>query len=96
MYLQFFLSKRAVYLLLWSTRQGFEHAGLEFWLSSIASHAPKTPIFVIGTHCDQVILEFIRNKRKGCNIDQLKKQKERKKVERSGLADRNKKKYYCI
>ncbi|KAK3777048.1 hypothetical protein RRG08_008898 [Elysia crispata] len=51
---QFFLSKRAVYLLLWSTRQGFEHAGLEFWLSSIASHAPKTPIFVIGTHCDQV------------------------------------------
>ncbi|CAL1535024.1 unnamed protein product, partial [Lymnaea stagnalis] len=51
---QFFLSKRAVYLLLWSTRQGFEHAGLEFWLSSIASHAPNTPIFVIGTHCDQV------------------------------------------
>ncbi|XP_059158979.1 uncharacterized protein LOC131942991 [Physella acuta] len=51
---QFFLSKRAVYLLLWSTRQGFEHAGLEFWLSSIASHAPKTPIFVVGTHCDQV------------------------------------------
>ncbi|KAH9492683.1 hypothetical protein Btru_024553 [Bulinus truncatus] len=51
---QFFLSKRAVYLLLWSTRQGFEHAGLEFWLSSIASHAPKTPIFIVGTHCDQV------------------------------------------
>ncbi|KAK7485956.1 hypothetical protein BaRGS_00022822 [Batillaria attramentaria] len=51
---QFFLSKRAVYLLLWSTRQGFEHAGLDFWLSSVASHAPKTPIFVVGTHCDQV------------------------------------------
>ncbi|CAG5122482.1 unnamed protein product, partial [Candidula unifasciata] len=51
---QFFLSKRAVYLLLWSTRQGFEHAGLEFWLSSIASHAPKTPILIVGTHCDQV------------------------------------------
>ncbi|XP_071087235.1 uncharacterized protein [Haliotis cracherodii] len=51
---QFFLSKRAVYILLWSTRQGFEHAGLDFWLSSIACHAPKTPIFVVGTHCDQV------------------------------------------
>ncbi|KAL8604081.1 hypothetical protein ACOMHN_024906 [Nucella lapillus] len=51
---QFFLSKRAVYLLLWSTRQGFEHAGLDFWLSSVASHAPNTPIFVVGTHCDQV------------------------------------------
>ncbi|XP_048249171.1 uncharacterized protein LOC124124359 [Haliotis rufescens] len=51
---QFFLSKRAVYMLLWSTRQGFEHAGLDFWLSSIACHAPKTPIFIVGTHCDQV------------------------------------------
>ena len=51
---QFFLSKRSVYLLLWTTRLGFEHAGLEFWLSSISCHAPKTPIFIIGTHCDQV------------------------------------------
>ena len=52
--LQFFLSNRAVYLLLWTTRLGFEHAGLEFWLSSIRCHAPKAPIFVIGTHRDQV------------------------------------------
>ncbi|KAK3098103.1 hypothetical protein FSP39_016142 [Pinctada imbricata] len=51
---QFFLSKRAVYLLLWNVRLGFEHAGLHFWLSSISVHAPKAPIFVIGTHIDQV------------------------------------------
>ncbi|XP_070533769.1 uncharacterized protein [Ptychodera flava] len=51
---QFFLSNRAVYLLLWNTRLGVEHSGLDFWLSSIAVHAPKAPIFVVGTHADQV------------------------------------------
>ena len=51
---QFFMSKRAVYLLLWTVRLGFEHAGLDFWLSSIMCHAPGAPVFVVGTHCDQV------------------------------------------
>ncbi|KAL3862611.1 hypothetical protein ACJMK2_008567, partial [Sinanodonta woodiana] len=51
---QFFLSNRAVYLLLWNIRLGYEHAGLDFWLSSIACHAPKAPILVVGTHCDKV------------------------------------------
>ncbi|RUS71045.1 hypothetical protein EGW08_021191, partial [Elysia chlorotica] len=51
---QFFLSNRAVYLLLWNIRLGFEHAGLDFWLSSVACHAPKAPILVVGTHCDKV------------------------------------------
>ncbi|XP_025077380.1 uncharacterized protein LOC112554025 isoform X3 [Pomacea canaliculata] len=51
---QFFLSDRAVYLLMWNIRLGHEHAGLDFWLSSISVHAPKAPIFVVGTHVDQV------------------------------------------
>ncbi|XP_050400370.2 uncharacterized protein LOC126817438 [Patella vulgata] len=51
---QFFLSDRAVYLLLWNIRLGHEHAGLDFWLSSISVHAPKAPIFIVGTHADQV------------------------------------------
>ncbi|CAH1774243.1 unnamed protein product [Owenia fusiformis] len=51
---QFFLSKRAVYLLIWNTRLGYEHAGLDFWLSSIQSHAPEAPIFIVGTHADKV------------------------------------------
>lgn len=33
---------------------GAEHAGLDFWLSSICCHAPNAPIFVVGTHSDQV------------------------------------------
>ena len=52
--LQFFLSKKAIYVLVWNTRLGYEHAGLDFWLSSIRSHAPKTPIFIVGTFADQV------------------------------------------
>ncbi|XP_060080095.1 uncharacterized protein LOC132559485 [Ylistrum balloti] len=51
---QFFLSDRAVYLLLWNIRLGHEHAGLNFWLNSITVHAPKAPIFVVGTHTDQM------------------------------------------
>uniref|UniRef100_A0A914URF5 non-specific serine/threonine protein kinase n=1 Tax=Plectus sambesii TaxID=2011161 RepID=A0A914URF5_9BILA len=51
---QFFMSNRAVYFLVWNTRLGYEHAGLDFWLSSIACHAPLAPIFVVGTHADQV------------------------------------------
>ena len=52
---QFFLSpNRAIYLLLWNVRLGHEHAGLDFWLSSIGVQAPKAPVFVIGSHIDQV------------------------------------------
>ena len=51
---QFFLSDRAVYFLVWNIRLGHEHAGLDFWLNSISVHAPKAPIFIIGTHLDQV------------------------------------------
>ncbi|WAR28668.1 PATS1-like protein [Mya arenaria] len=52
---QFFLSpNRAIYLLLWNVRLGHEHAGLDFWLNSICVQAPKAPVFVIGSHIDQV------------------------------------------
>ena len=37
-----------------NVRLGSEYAGLEFWLSSISCHAPGAPIFVVGTHIDQV------------------------------------------
>ncbi|CAD5120949.1 DgyrCDS9499 [Dimorphilus gyrociliatus] len=51
---QFFLTNRAIYFLLWNMRSGYEHSGLKFWLSSIACHAPKSPIFIIGSHVDEV------------------------------------------
>ncbi len=40
--------------LLRNVRLGSEYAGLEFWLSSISCHAPGAPIFVVGTHIDEV------------------------------------------
>ena len=43
-----------MYLLLWNVRLGYEHAGLDFWLSSVSVQAPKAPIFVVGSHVDQV------------------------------------------
>ncbi len=51
---QFFLTSRAVYILVWNVRLGAEYAGLDFWLSSISCHAPGAPVFIVGTHIDQV------------------------------------------
>ncbi|KAK2167471.1 hypothetical protein LSH36_27g04002 [Paralvinella palmiformis] len=51
---QFFMSQRAVYILVWNTRLGYQHSGLEFWMSSIACHCPDSPVFVVGTHADQI------------------------------------------
>jgi GTPase SAR1 family protein len=51
---QFFLSSRSIYLLVWNVRLGEEHSGLEFWLNSINCHAPQCPIFIIGTHIDEI------------------------------------------
>lgn len=51
---QFFLTNRSVYLLVWNVRLGAEHSGLDFWLNSIDCHAPFCPIFIIGTHIDEV------------------------------------------
>ncbi len=55
---QFFLSSRAIYILVWNVRLGSEYAGLDFWLSSISCHAPGAPVFVVGTHVDQVGRRF--------------------------------------
>jgi leucine-rich repeat kinase 2 len=52
---QFFLSPRGVYLLVWNVRLGSEYAGLDFWLNSISCHAPDAPVFVVGTHIDEVV-----------------------------------------
>lgn len=59
LFFQFFLSpNRAVYVLLWNVRLGYEHAGLDFWLSSIKVQAPGAPVFVIGSHIDQVLYTY--------------------------------------
>ncbi|CAD5114014.1 DgyrCDS3176 [Dimorphilus gyrociliatus] len=50
---QFFLSNRAIYILLWNVRLGYEYAGLNFWLNTIGRHAPNAPILLVGSHIDE-------------------------------------------
>ncbi len=49
-----FLGGRAMYVLAWNIRLGFDAGGVEFWLASIASRAPGATVLVVGTHADQV------------------------------------------
>ena len=70
---QFFLSNRALYLLVWNTRLGYEHSGLDFWLSSIACHCPKAPVFIVGTHADKVTHQTSHSKQNiGTHADKFK------------------------
>ncbi|KNC51476.1 leucine-rich-repeat protein [Thecamonas trahens ATCC 50062] len=60
---QFFLSHRAIYVLVWNIRLGAEHGGLDFWLNSIRSHHPEAPVVIVGTHADQVPVSNIEEAR---------------------------------
>jgi GTPase SAR1 family protein len=51
---QFFLSHRAVYIIVWNVRLGTRHSGLDYWLASIKTFAPDAPILVVGTRIDEV------------------------------------------
>ena len=42
---------------------GSEYAGLEFWLSSITCHASDSPIFIVGTHLDEVCKVKVNEKK---------------------------------
>ncbi len=48
----FFLSNRAVYMVVWSLTASEENQRVVFWLQSIQSRAPKAPVMLIGTHTD--------------------------------------------
>lgn len=50
---------------------GSEYAGLEFWLSSISCHAPGAPIFVIGTHIDEVSKYNINKEKLKAKFNQI-------------------------
>ncbi len=49
---QFFLSKRSLYLLVFSLAQKLQHNRLLSWLNSIQSRAPGVSVMLIGTHLD--------------------------------------------
>ena len=49
---QFFLSERAVYLLVWNISRSEEESRVEYWLKSIYARAKNAPIIIVATHID--------------------------------------------
>ena len=47
---QFFLSDRALFLLLWNARLGWEQAKLPYWLDIIRARAPAARVILVATH----------------------------------------------
>lgn len=50
---QFFLTNRALFLLVWNARLGFETSKLYYWLDTLQALAPKSPILLVATHIDE-------------------------------------------
>jgi internalin A len=50
---QFFLTNRALFLLVWSARQGYEQGKLYYWLDMLHARAPESPILLVATWTDE-------------------------------------------
>jgi internalin A len=46
---QFFLTNRALFLLVWNARQGYEQGRLYYWLDMLHARAPESPILLVAT-----------------------------------------------
>ena len=58
---QCFLSRRAVYLLLWKLTDGIEGVKqLEHWLLNIQERAPNSSVIIVGTYLDEVVKKYSR------------------------------------
>jgi len=63
---QFFLTNRALFILVWNARLGYEQGKLSYWLNTIQARAPESPVLIVATHIDEhnAILPFADLKRK--------------------------------
>lgn len=50
---QFFFSNRALFLLVWNARHGWQQGKLYRWLENIKVRAPEAKIILVATHTDQ-------------------------------------------
>ncbi len=50
---QFFLTNRCLFLLAWNARSGYEQGKLYYWLDTLSSLAPESPILLIATQIDE-------------------------------------------
>ncbi len=51
---QFFLTQRAVYLLVWNARMDITQGNVIYWLNTIRAHAPDSPVVLVATHAEEV------------------------------------------
>lgn len=63
---QFFLTNRALVILVWNARLGYEQGKLSYWLNIIQAKAPESPILLVATHIDEyhAVLPFVDLKQK--------------------------------
>jgi small GTP-binding protein len=50
---QFFLTNRALFILVWNARLGYEQGKLSYWLNIIQAKAPKSSVLLVATHIDE-------------------------------------------
>jgi len=50
---QFFFTKQSIYLLVWNAELRMEQGNLYYWLETIRSFAPNSPIIIVATHIDE-------------------------------------------
>jgi len=63
---QFFLTNRALFILVWNARFGYEQGKLSYWLNIIQAKAPESPVLLVATHIDEydAALPFVDLKHK--------------------------------
>jgi GTPase SAR1 family protein len=55
---QFFLSNRSLFIVVWNPRMGYEQCKLFYWLDTIRSLAPNSPVMIVATHVDERMAEL--------------------------------------
>ena len=50
---QFFLTNRSLFLVAWNARHGYGQGKLPYWLNTIKTRAPDSPILLVATHIDE-------------------------------------------
>jgi hypothetical protein len=49
---RFFLTDRALFVLVWNVRAGHKAGKLEYWLDAIHARAPESPVLLVATHAE--------------------------------------------
>jgi len=50
---QFFLTDRALFVLVWNARHGYQQGKLYYWLDAIQARAPQSPVILVAAHTDE-------------------------------------------